>query len=117
MQKIGFGKTDLKVSRIGLWTLAFGHPAKGIQNKEEIYDYLNFAFDNGINLIDTAEEYSRGLTEKFLGEVIKERGDREDLVLVTKVSYNHLSHKEVIKAVNQSLERLQIDYIDLYLIH
>jgi len=116
LQRIGIGKTNLKVSRIGLGTLAFGHPAKGIQNKEEIYDCLNFALDDGINLIDTAEEYSSGLTEKYVGEVIKERGDREDLVLATKVSYNHLSYQEVIKAANQSLERLQTDYIDLYLI-
>jgi aryl-alcohol dehydrogenase-like predicted oxidoreductase len=70
-----------------------------------------------LSLIDTAEEYSRGLTEGFIGDVIKKRGDREDLVLVTKVSYNHLSYQEVIKAANQSLERLQTDYIDLYLIH
>ncbi|MFX0052546.1 MAG: aldo/keto reductase [Candidatus Hermodarchaeota archaeon] len=117
MQTIKVGKTNLKVSRIGLGTLAFGHPTKGIQNKKVIYDCLNFALDNGINLIDTAEEYSRGLTEKFVGEVIKKRGDREDLVLVTKVSYNHLSYQHVIKAAHQSLERLQTDYIDLYLIH
>ncbi|MHA2074338.1 MAG: aldo/keto reductase [Candidatus Hodarchaeales archaeon] len=117
MQTIEIGKTNLRVSRIGLGTLAFGHPTKGIQDKRKIYDCLNFALDNGINLIDTAEEYSRGLTEGFIGDVIKKRGDREDLVLVTKVSYNHLSYQEVIKAANQSLERLQTDYIDLYLIH
>ncbi|MFX0125689.1 MAG: aldo/keto reductase [Candidatus Hodarchaeota archaeon] len=117
MQTIELGKANLKVSRIGLGTLAFGHPTKGIQDKNNIYDCLNFALDNGINLIDTAEEYSRGLTEKFIGEVIKKRGDREDLVLVTKVSYNHLRYQDVIKAANQSLERLQTDYIDLYLIH
>ncbi len=117
MQKIKFGKANLKVSRIGLGTLAFGHPTKGIQNKEEIFKCLNFALDNGINLIDTAEEYSQGLTEKYIGEVIKKRGDRQNLILVTKVSYNHLSFQDVIKAANQSLKRLQTDYIDLYLIH
>ena len=78
MQTVKVGKTNLKVSRIGLGTLAFGHPTKGIQDKKEIYDCLNFALDNGINFIDTAEEYSHGLTEKFIGEVIKKRGDRED---------------------------------------
>ncbi|HUT79776.1 MAG TPA: aldo/keto reductase [Candidatus Bathyarchaeia archaeon] len=117
MEKINFGKTNLKVSRIGLGTLAFGHPSKGIQDKETIYDCLNFALDRGINLIDTAEEYSRGMTEKFIGEVLKERGDREDMVIVTKVSHNHLSYKNVIRAANNSLERLQTNYIDLYLIH
>ncbi len=117
MKKIGFGKSSLKVSRIGLGTLAFGHKTKGIQNKEEIYDCLNYAFDNGINLIDTAEEYSGGLTEKYIGEVVKDRGDREDLVIVTKVSPIHLSYKNVIKAANKSLERLQTEYIDLFLVH
>jgi aryl-alcohol dehydrogenase-like predicted oxidoreductase len=117
MNNIKFGKTDLKVSRIGLGTLAFGHKAKGIQDKDEIHRCINFALDNGINLIDTAEEYSGGLTERFIGEVIKKRGDREDLVLVTKVSHNHLRYREVIKAANNSLERLQTDYLDVYLIH
>ncbi len=117
MENIRLGKTDMKVSRIGLGTLAFGHKTKGIQNKEKIYECINFALDNGINLIDTAEEYSGGLTEKLIGEVIKERGEREDLTLITKVSHNHLSYKEVIKAANRSLERLQTDYLDVYLVH
>ncbi|MFO7618167.1 MAG: aldo/keto reductase [Thermoplasmata archaeon] len=117
MENIRLGKTDMKVSRIGLGTLAFGHKTKGIQNKEKIYECINFALDNGINLIDTAEEYSGGLTEKLIGEVIKERGEREDLTLITKVSHNHLSYKEVIKAANKSLERLQTDYLDVYLVH
>jgi aryl-alcohol dehydrogenase-like predicted oxidoreductase len=117
VKRILFGKTGLEVSRIGLGTLAFGHKTKGIQAKDEIFGCINFALDNGINLIDTAEEYSGGLTEKFIGEVIRKRGDREDLVLVTKVSHNHLSHQEVIKAANRSLERLQTDHIDVYLVH
>lgn len=117
MNKIKLGKTNLEVSRIGLGTLAFGHKTKGIQDKDEIHNCINFAFDNGINLIDTAEEYSGGFTERFIGEVIKKRGDREDLVLVTKVSHDHLGYKEVIKAANNSLERLQTDYLDIYLVH
>jgi myo-inositol catabolism protein IolS len=117
MNKIKFGKTELETSRIGLGTLAFGHKTKGIQNKNEIYGCIDFALDNGINLIDTAEEYSGGLTEKFVGEVIRKRGDREDLVLATKVSHNHLRYKEVIRAANRSLERLQTDYLDIYLVH
>ena len=117
MNKIKLGKTNLEVSRIGLGTLAFGHKMKGIQDKDKIHSCINFALDNGINLIDTAEEYSGGLTEKFIGEVIKKRGDREDLVLVTKVSHNHLRYQEVIRAANNSLERLQTDYLDIYLVH
>ena len=117
MEKIKFGKTNLKVSRIGLGTLAFGHKSKGIQDKEQIYDCLNFALDNGINLLDTAEEYAGGLTEKYIGNVLKDRGDREDTVIVTKVSHIHLNYKDVIKSANHSLKMLQTDYIDVYLVH
>ncbi|HUU78362.1 MAG TPA: aldo/keto reductase [candidate division Zixibacteria bacterium] len=117
MEKINLGRSELKVSRVGLGTLAFGHRSKGIQDKEQIFKCLNYALDNGINLIDTAEEYSGGLTEKLIGEVLKERGDREEVVIVTKVSPIHLSYKNVLKAAEHSLERLQTDYIDLFLIH
>ncbi|MHA1126627.1 MAG: aldo/keto reductase [Candidatus Heimdallarchaeota archaeon] len=117
MEKIKFGKTDLKVSRIGLGTLTFGHKGKGIQDKEQIYDCLNFALDNGINLLDTAEEYAGGVTEKYIGNVLKERGDREDTVIVSKVSQIHLKYKDVIKSANHSLKMLQTDYIDVYLVH
>jgi len=117
MDKIKFGKTNLKVSRIGLGTLAFGHKSKGIQDKEQIYDCLNFALDNGINLLDTAEEYAGGLTEEYIGEVLKNRGDREDTVIVTKVSHINLHYKNVIKSANHSLKKLQTDYIDVYLVH
>ncbi|MCE7745979.1 MAG: aldo/keto reductase [Candidatus Heimdallarchaeota archaeon] len=117
MEKIKLGKSDLKVSRIGLGTLAFGHKSKGIQDKEQIYDCLNFALDNGINLIDTAEEYAGGLTEEHIGNVLKDRGDREDTVIVTKVSHINLHYKNVIKSANHSLKKLQTDYIDVYLVH
>ncbi|MBK5114790.1 MAG: aldo/keto reductase [Candidatus Heimdallarchaeota archaeon] len=117
MEKIKLGKTDLKVSRIGLGTLAYGHKFKGIQDKEQIYDCLNFALDSGINLLDTAEEYAGGLTEKYIGDVLKDRGDREDTVIVTKVSHIHLNYKDIIKSANHSLKMLQTDYIDVYLVH
>ncbi|NPD90498.1 MAG: hypothetical protein HGN29_17425 [Asgard group archaeon] len=117
MEKVNLGKSDLKVSRIGLGTLAFGHRFKGIQDKKQIYDCLNYALDSGINLIDTAEEYAGGLTEEHIGNVLKDRGDREETIIVTKVSHHHLSYKNVIKAANNSLKKLQTDYIDVYLCH
>ena len=117
MEKIKLGESELLVSRVGLGTLAFGHRSKGIQDKEQIFDIINYALDNGINLIDTAEEYSRGLTEKLIGEVLKERGDREEVVIVTKVSPIHLSFNNVLKAAEHSLERLQTDYIDIFMVH
>jgi len=59
MNKIKLGKTDLEVSRIGLGTPASGHKTKGIHNKDEIHGCINFALDNGINLIDTARALNR----------------------------------------------------------
>ncbi|NHJ05242.1 MAG: aldo/keto reductase [Candidatus Heimdallarchaeota archaeon] len=117
LEKINLGRSELKVSRVGLGTLAFGHKSKGIQDKQQIFDCLNYALDNGINLIDTAEEYSGGLTERLIGEVLKERGDREEVVIVTKVSPMHLSYNNVLKAAKHSLERLQTNYIDIFMVH
>ncbi|MFQ5885334.1 MAG: aldo/keto reductase [Thermoplasmata archaeon] len=109
------GKSDLKVSRIGLGTLQFG-PA-WIGDKEIMKKVINCALDNGINFIDTAERYGLGISESVIGETIKERGDRDDLVIATKVSIIHLRYKDVIKAAEASLKRLQTDVIDLYQIH
>lgn len=117
MKKIQFGKSDLKVPEIGLGTLAFGHPTKGIQDFEEIKKVLNYALDNGMNFLDTAEEYAGGLCEKYIGEIIKERGDREDVIIETKAGPINIGYKEMKKACDKSLERLQTDYIDIYLLH
>jgi aryl-alcohol dehydrogenase-like predicted oxidoreductase len=117
MRKIRFGRSDLKVSEIGLGTLTFGHPTKGIQDFDEIKKLLNYALDNGINFLDTAEEYAGGLSEKYIGEIIKERGDREDIIIETKAAPPHIGYKELKKACNKSLERLQTGYIDMYLLH
>jgi aryl-alcohol dehydrogenase-like predicted oxidoreductase len=117
MDKIKLGKTNLKVSRIGLGTLAFGHKFKGIQDRDQINSCINFALDSGINLIDTAEEYAGGIAEQHIGDVIRERGDREDIVVVSKVSKINLNHKNVLKSAKRSLKHLQFDYIDIYLVH
>ena len=111
------GKSDLKVSRIGLGTWQFGSPGWLFTDKEAMKKVLNYALDNGINFIDTAEVYGNGISETVIGEVIKERGDREELVIATKVSPSHFRYNDVLKAAKKSLERLQIDVIDLYQLH
>ena len=117
MKKVRFGKSDLKVSEVGLGALTFGHPTKGIQDFDEIKKILNYALDNGMNFIDTAEEYAGGLCEKYIGEIIKERGDREEVIIETKAAPPNSGYKELKKACDKSLERLQTDYIDIYLLH
>jgi len=111
------GKSDLKVSRIGIGTWQFGSRVWGLQDKDIMKKILNKALDLGINFIDTAEGYGDGVSESVVGEVVSERGDRDDLVIATKVSPSHLRYKDVLKAAEKSLERLKLDTIDLYQVH
>ena len=103
------GWSDLKASVIGLGTGFRGGITKDSSK------VIEAALDLGITLIDTAEIYGDGLSEKIVGEVIKER--REQVVLVTKVSGDHLRYDEVLKSAEGSLRRLDTDFIDLYLVH
>ncbi len=122
--------TDLKVSKICLGTMTFGN-----QNTEsEGHKQLDFAFDKGVNFIDTAELYpvpaeakTSGRTSEIIGTWLKNTGNRDKVILATKIAGNgdYTAHirttgfsREAIKdAVNKSLKRLQTDYIDLYQLH
>jgi aryl-alcohol dehydrogenase-like predicted oxidoreductase len=115
MEYINLGRSDLKVSRIGLGAMQFG--PMWIEKKEVMMDILNHALDNGINFIDTAEVYGRYMSETVVGEGLKERGDRDDLIIATKVHPFNLRYDDVIKAAEGSLKRLQTDVIDLYQVH
>jgi aryl-alcohol dehydrogenase-like predicted oxidoreductase len=117
MDIIKLGKSDLKVSRIGLGGLQWGAKGIGIEDKAEIKKVINHALDSGINFLDTAESYADGMSEKMIGEVLRERGDRENVVVATKVHPFHLGFDNVLKACNASLRRLQTDHIDLYQVH
>jgi aryl-alcohol dehydrogenase-like predicted oxidoreductase len=109
------GKSDLKVSRIGLGAMQFG--PMWIEDKKVMNKILNCALDNGVNFIDTAEVYGKNMSESVIGETIKERGDRDDLVIATKVHPRNLDYDNVIRAAEASLRRLQTDVIDLYQVH
>ena len=123
--------TDVKVSKICLGTMTFGQ-----QNTEaEGHSQLDFAFEKGINFIDTAEMYSvpareetYGSTEKIIGTWFKKSGKRDEVVLATKIAgpnplftymrdKNDFSPASIKFALDQSLKRLQTDYIDLYQMH
>ena len=122
--------TQIKVSKICLGTMTYGQ-----QNTEaEAHEQLNYAVDQGINFIDTAEMYSipgrketQGSTERYIGSWLKDQ-KREDLVVATKITgpmpyFNYIRDnlgfsKDVIhSALDQSLKRLQTDYVDLYQLH
>jgi len=118
MEYTYLGRTDIKVSRIGIGTWQWGSKSWGYgvdYSFEDILDAFNYLYDKGFNFIDTAEMYGGGESERIIGEITKEI--RESIVIASKVWPTHLSYKGVIKAFQKSAERLQTDYIDLYYVH
>ena len=118
MEYVRLGKSDLRVSVIGLGAWQIGSTGWGWSidfEKEQAVETINKALELGINFIDTAQSYGDGLSEKIIGEVIKE--NREELLIATKVSSYNLSYDDVLAAAGGSLTKLDIDYIDLYQIH
>ena len=133
MEKRRLGKTDIEVSKICLGTMTWGE-----QNTEKEGHYqMDYALDMGINFFDTAEMYAvppkketQGSTERIIGSWFKQRKSRDRVILATKVSgrspLNWLrdedrpteqSREQIFEAVDKSLSRLGIDYIDLYQLH
>ncbi|MFA9275676.1 MAG: aldo/keto reductase [Candidatus Aquirickettsiella gammari] len=126
------GSSDLMVSEVCLGTMTFGE-----QNTEvEAHQQLDFALANGVNFIDTAEMYpvmpraeTVNRTEQYIGSWIKQSGQRDKVILATKVAGpsrgmpwirngdNDLNEKNIRIAVEASLQRLNTDYIDLYQLH
>ncbi|MEM4970316.1 MAG: aldo/keto reductase [Sulfolobales archaeon] len=109
-----FGWTGEKISPLILGSWEYGAPS--IISEEQAVRIIKRAIELGINAIDTAESYGAGLSEKIIGRAIK-GFRRDELFIITKVSYEHLRYDDVIKAAEASLKRLETSYIDLYLIH
>jgi len=113
------GNSDLKVSIIGLGTGQFGSIHWGYGSKYKENDFLKIvhsAIENNINLFDTSETYSDGLSEIILGKALKEY-NREDFIIISKVAPWNLKYEKVIKAADRSLKRLNTDFIDIYMVH
>lgn len=107
------GKTGLFVGAIGQGS---AYPQNKMrQNASEIIYALSCGIDCGMNLIDTAEIYGDGRAEELIGEVIKHR--RSEVVIATKFLPEHADYNGVLQAVENSLKRLETDYIDLYQFH
>ncbi len=124
------GNTGLKVSELCLGTMTFGGKgywtAIGRVPQQEVDDLVKRSIEAGINFIDTANVYSEGLSEQMTGQSIINLGlKRDDLVIATKVrgkmaegpNGSGLTRKHIIAQAEDSLKRLQTDYIDLYQIH
>jgi 1-deoxyxylulose-5-phosphate synthase len=134
MQYTVLGRTGVTVSRLCLGCMSYGGGelpewalgTKGWHvNKEDAREHFAIAIDAGINFFDTADVYSAGLSEEITGAYLKEMAHRDDIVLATKVfgpmgkspNRRGLSRKHIIEACENSLRRLQTDFVDLYQIH
>lgn len=111
------GKTGLKVSRVGLGAWQFSQ-AWGVTRYEEAREIIRAALESGVNLIDTAIIYGRGMSEEFVGRALRDLGVKSDEVVVaSKIPGEMLNYDDVFKAVRRSLERLGRDRIELMQVH
>ena len=129
MEYTNLGPTNIKVSKICLGTMTFGEQ----NTKEEAFQQMDYALQEGINFFDTAEIYSvptkkdtYGRTEEYIGKWLRARKNRNKIILATKVAGpgmpyvrggSRLSKQQIIEAVEGSLKRFNTDYIDLYQVH
>jgi aryl-alcohol dehydrogenase-like predicted oxidoreductase len=120
------GNSGLRVSRLALGSMTFGTDWGWGADKDTARALFNTYVEAGGNLIDTADLYTNGNSERWVGEFVREAGLRERMVIATKFSYSSdpanpngggNGRKNIIRAVEGSLQRLGTDYIDLYLLH
>lgn len=133
MEYARLGKTGMTVARICLGCMSYGGgpqpewamPRDWALSKEDAREHFALALESGVNFFDTADVYSIGLSEEITGHWLKEMASRDDIVVATKVwgkmrageNSSGLSRKHIIEACENSLRRLNMDYIDLYQIH
>ncbi|MGH9857791.1 MAG: aldo/keto reductase [Acidobacteriota bacterium] len=127
MKYTNLGRTGLKVSRLCLGMMTYGSSQwrPWVLDEEESRPFVQKALDLGINFFDTADMYSRGVSEEILGRALKDFAKRDEVVVATKVFFpmsddpndQGLSRKHILQSIDRSLMRLKMDYVDLYQIH
>ena len=123
MEYVRLGNSDIQVSRFCVGCMSFGDPASKMHdwtlNPEESEAIIRHALDLGINFFDTANTYSAGTSEEYLGRAIRNNTARDKVVLASKVYFNegHLSREAILREIDGTLKRLGTDYLDLYIIH
>lgn len=123
MEYMNLGQTDINVSRLCVGCMSFGDPASNFHawtlNADDSEMLIKRALDLGINFFDTANIYSAGTSEEYLGRAIKNNIARDKVILATKVYFNEgkLSRQAILREIDGSLQRLGTDYVDLYIIH
>jgi aryl-alcohol dehydrogenase (NADP+) len=127
MEYVRLGTTGLKVSRICLGMMSYGSPEWHPWTLDEAAarPFVKRALERGINFFDTADMYSRGVSEEVTGRALKDLAKRDQVVVATKVCLpmgegpndRGLSRKHLLDGIDASLRRLGMDYVDLYQIH
>src|SRR5947207_2040102 len=127
MEYVRLGKTGLKVSRLCLGVMTYGTSKwrPWVLDENESRPFIKRALEHGINFFDTADMYSLGGSEKVLGRALKDFAQRDQIVIATKAfnpmgegpNDRGLSRKHLLDAIDASLQRLGVDYVDLYQIH
>lgn len=127
MLHVRLGRSSLRVSRLSLGAMGFGDTTwrSWVLALDESRAIFHRALDRGISVIDTCDYYSAGVSESIVGTLVAEAGPRSDFVIATKAgnpmgnaaNARGYSRKHLFEAVEQSLRRLQTDYIDLYQTH
>jgi aryl-alcohol dehydrogenase-like predicted oxidoreductase len=125
LEYIAINGTNLVSSRIALGTWAMGGWMWGGTDENESIRTIHAALDHGINLIDTAPIYGHGRSEAIVGEALRQRGRRESVILATKVGIDwtkgrierNSTRQRILEELEDSLRRLQTDYIDIYQVH
>ena len=130
MEYVKLGNTGLDVSPICLGCMSFGTAENWVHNQWALNEkvsrtIIKRALDLGINFFDTANVYAYGNSEEILGRVLNDYANRDEVVIATKVfvpmskgpNSGGLSRKHTLSQIDQSLKRLGMDYIDLYIIH
>ncbi|HEX9053476.1 MAG TPA: aldo/keto reductase [Gemmatimonadales bacterium] len=127
MQYVQLGRTGLTVSRICLGCMSYGSPSwrPWVLDETAARPFFRRAIEAGINFFDTSDMYSAGVSEEVTGRALRELGNRDEIVVATKVYFplapgpnrSGLSRKHVVQACEASLRRLGLEAIDLYQIH
>jgi aryl-alcohol dehydrogenase-like predicted oxidoreductase len=125
LEYIKIDGTNLVSSRIALGTWAMGGWMWGGSDEKESIRTIHAVFDQGVNLIDTAPVYGFGRSEEIVGEALRQRGRRESIILATKVGLDWTNGKiernstrqRILQELEDSLRRLQTDYVDIYQVH
>lgn len=123
MKYVQLGNSGIEVSRLCVGCMSFGKPSEDFHqwtlNQEDTEILVKKALDLGINFFDTANVYSHGTSEEYLGQALKKNVSRDKAVIATKVYFNEgkLTKNAINREIEGSLKRLGTDYVDLYIIH